>query len=48
MNVMELVDILNKLDDYTPVVIEDETGKTEASCVSLFVNTKGEVVAIIE
>ena len=44
----ELIKILETIDCDVPIVVEDEQGKTEVVCVSLFINTAGGVVAIIE
>ena len=44
----ELIKILETIDCDVPIVVEDEQGKKEASYVSLFINTDGSVVAIIE
>ena len=44
----ELIKILETIDCDVPIVVEDDQGKKEASGVSLFSNTDGVVVAIIE
>ena len=48
MNVQELREILNILDDWVEIVIEDDKGKEPATQVSLFKNVDGKTRAIIE
>ena len=48
MTVKDLIKILEFIDCDVPIVVEDEQGNKEASYVSLFINTKGEVAAVIE
>lgn len=48
MNVGDLMDLLSHVDEDLSVVNESEQGITEASMLSIFKNTNGEVVVQIE
>lgn len=48
MNVGDLMDLLAHVDEDLSVVNESEQGITEASMLSIFKNTRGEVVVQVE
>ena len=48
MNVGDLVNLLSSIDWDLSVVVESEKGTMEASYISIFKNTNGEIVVQVE
>lgn len=48
MNVGDLMDLLGRVDEDLSVVNESEQGITEASMLSIFKNTYGQIVVQVE